>query len=383
MVVQAGLEVDELLDKLVTAASGTCDRLLLHQSSVRGRSACGVRSGGHSQQRENPEWFEGDGERGNFSGRPLGRKVLVAAEQVRIGVGEHVVQFYERDDDLVATVAPYLLAALLRDEVAVVIAVEPHLAAFEAALQAAGLDLSELARRRRYLALDATVTLSLLRPEGWLDRDRFDSVVGGTLRRLGADGRPIRVYGDMVGILWEAGDVPAAVELEILWTDLGQEIAFSLLCAYQGAYVSGTDSSGALGGFCHLHTAVVHAGGTEASRRFRPEPRAPGAARRYVVERLSRWGHDEELCQRAGLVVTELTTNAVLHARSPFIVTVRAAADEVAITVADASPEPPVLGAFDPLAQSGRGLLMVDAVADRWGTVQADEGKLVWAAVRR
>lgn len=63
----------------------------------------------------------------------------VAAEQVRIATGEHVVQFYGRDEDLVDTVVPYLLSALLRDEVAVVIAVEPHRAAFESALEAKGL----------------------------------------------------------------------------------------------------------------------------------------------------------------------------------------------------------------------------------------------------
>ena len=306
----------------------------------------------------------------------------VATEQVRIATGEHVVQFYERDEDLVDTVAPYLLSALLRDEVAVVIAVEPHRAAFESALEAEGLDLSELARRHRYIALDATLTLSLLRPDGRIDRDRFDSVVGGTLRRAGEDGRALHVYGDMVGILWEAGDVPAAVELEILWSDLGHEIPFSLLCAYQGEYVSGTHRSDALGGFCHLHTGVVHRGGTEVSRRFRPEPRAPGAARRYVFERLSRWGHGEELRHRAGLIVSELATNAVRHARSPFTVTVRSAGDEVAVAVADASTDVPVLATIDPLAPAGRGLVLVDAVADRWGAEQAAEGKVVWAAVR-
>ena len=304
------------------------------------------------------------------------------ATEIKIGPGEHVVQFYEHDSEVVGTVAPYLVSALRGTGVAVVIAVEVRRRAFESALEGAGLDLAELARQGRYIALDAAHTLSQFLEDGRVDRERFDAVVGVTVRRAAGAGWPLHVYGEMVGILWEAGEVPTAIELELLWNDLAQETTFSLLCAYQGEYVSGSDHSDALGGFCHLHSAVLHQGGTETSRRFRPEPRAPRAARRYLVELLRRWGHDEAVVQQAALVLSELATNAVLHARTRFTVTVRSVGVEVHVVVGDDSPVLPVLGRADERAEPGRGLVLVDALAQRWGAEPAGDGKVVWAVLR-
>ncbi len=46
------------------------------------------------------------------------------------------------------------------------------------------------------------------------------------------DGRPIRVFGEMVTRLWQAGHPEAAIELEGLWNELAHRYTFSLLCAY-------------------------------------------------------------------------------------------------------------------------------------------------------
>jgi hypothetical protein len=44
----------------------------------------------------------------------------------------------------------------------------------------------------------------------------------------------VRVFGEMVSLLWDAGLIDAAVELEVLWNELGVQYPFSLLCAYPG-----------------------------------------------------------------------------------------------------------------------------------------------------
>ncbi|WP_406000874.1 ATP-binding protein [Streptomyces sp. NBC_00829] len=88
-----------------------------------------------------------------------------------------------------------------------------------------------------------------------------------------------------------------------------------------------------------------------------------------------------ELCDAAELAVTELQANVVRHVpdRRCALLVVRQAA-VVRIEVTDAAPGLPARGEpGDGLAEGGRGLLLVDAVADRWGVVRhAGGGKTVW-----
>ena len=82
------------------------------------------------------------------------------------------------------------------------------------------------------------------------------------------------------------------------------------------------------------------------------------------------------------LVVSELATNAMRHAGSAFVVGVSATAGETRLWVRDASSSVPVPHQPDPLAERGRGLALVDAIASRWGHDAVDGGKVVWAALR-
>ena len=69
--------------------------------------------------------------------------------------GQHVVQFYGRDEELAERVAGYLLGALTEGGAAVVIATAAHRREFEARLRRAGVDLDAAAGRHAYLVLDA------------------------------------------------------------------------------------------------------------------------------------------------------------------------------------------------------------------------------------
>ena len=77
------------------------------------------------------------------------------------------------------------------------------------------------------------------------------------MRRAAATGRPVRAYGEMVALLWEHGDVLAAIELEELWNDLGRELDFSLLCAYRSASVQGDEHAQALEQVRLLHSSEL------------------------------------------------------------------------------------------------------------------------------
>ena len=96
---------------------------------------------------------------------------------------------------------------------------------------------------------------------------------------------------------------------------------------------------------------------------------------------LNSWGHSAHLLEDAKLVVSELASNAVLHARSAFSVEIRPHGATVRISVRDGSPAEPTLR-DDRMALSGRGLFLVDSLSADWGVEVAPHGKSVWAEFR-
>jgi anti-sigma regulatory factor (Ser/Thr protein kinase) len=81
------------------------------------------------------------------------------------------------------------------------------------------------------------------------------------------------------------------------------------------------------------------------------------------------------------LIADELATNAVLHARSPFVVRLKVDGVHLRLEVEDDSQQAPQLGDSDGSSTSGRGLVLVDALATRWGWEGRRQGKLVWAEI--
>jgi two-component sensor histidine kinase len=82
---------------------------------------------------------------------------------------------------------------------------------------------------------------------------------------------------------------------------------------------------------------------------------------------------------RVALVVTELVTNSVKHADAAPELTVEWNGSTLRVEVYDEGEGRPVLRNAGMTATSGRGLALVEAVADRWGVVERDKGKVVWA----
>ena len=119
----------------------------------------------------------------------------------------------------------------------------------------------------------------------------------------------------------------------------------------------------------------------ESSRTFAAASRAVGDARRFLREVLSEWGEDG-FDFGAPLVLTELVTNAVLHARTPYDVRVSLDGGHLAIEVRDCNSHLPRQRHYRRDATTGRGLLLVSELCSDWGVRQVDDGKVVWAHVR-
>ena len=106
------------------------------------------------------------------------------------------------------------------------------------------------------------------------------------------------------------------------------------------------------------------------------------AARRFVNDTLRRWSVDEALTWSAALAVTELATNAVVHAVGMFGVTLRIVDDAVRVEVLDSSPRRPRPRHYSDVATTGRGLALVASLAEQWGAIPTAEGKSVWCLLR-
>jgi anti-sigma regulatory factor (Ser/Thr protein kinase) len=118
-----------------------------------------------------------------------------------------------------------------------------------------------------------------------------------------------------------------------------------------------------------------------AEAEFAADAATAKAARDWVAGVLELWDLTEpELTETAALLTSETVTNAVRHAASAPTVTAAMTDGVVEIGVSDreSGTSPHVSMVDDPLATGGRGLAIVDALADEWGTAYRNDGKQVW-----
>lgn len=120
---------------------------------------------------------------------------------------------------------------------------------------------------------------------------------------------------------------------------------------------------------------------SRASAGFGADLGSVGEARRFVRRALADMGAEDlefEACQ----VVSELATNAVIHAATPFQVDLEHDGATLQIRVSDSSPKSPITKAHSDQATTGRGLRLVAKLADAWGTEVRPNGKTVWCTLR-
>ncbi len=314
-------------------------------------------------------------------------QVALQTHEIAVPHGMHAVHFYERDEDLVEAVVPYLAESLRAGGAGLVIATEAHRRAVERELEGMALEPETLRRDGSLVMLDAAETMSSFMPDGQVDCDAFHRVIGSTVRAAGAGSRPVHAFGEMVAVLWDAGDVLAAIELEKLWNELGCELPFSLLCGYPSASVAGPQHAEALEHVCQLHSAVLSPpqsarADLEVFADFAPEPDTPAAARRLVTETMLERGHHRGVVADAQLVVSELVTNAIVHAKTGLSVKVRCGDSSVRIGVRDGSSTAPFVRDPGPAATFGRGMRLVETLSRDWGVDPAGAGKVVWAELQ-
>lgn len=138
-------------------------------------------------------------------------------------------------------------------------ATEAHRDELEARLREKGLDVTTAVEDGQLVLLDAAETLSKFMAGASPDPACFAEIIGGLIAPS-AEGRPrVRIYGEMVALLWAEGNYDAAIRLEELWNDLQHKHAFALFCAYPMDGFAGEGPGRGLPGVCTRHSRVIPA----------------------------------------------------------------------------------------------------------------------------
>jgi KaiC/GvpD/RAD55 family RecA-like ATPase len=168
----------------------------------------------------------------------------------------HAVYFYRSSAALAERVVAFLADGFAQGAPAVVIATSLHRARIVSQLRARAIDVLRAQIDGKLMLFDAHAVLAQFMRGGRPDPLLFRSTVVPVLElaRRNRPPGPLRAYGEMVNLLWNAGLEDAALELEMLWNQLARTQEFALLCGY-GARKSLTPA--ACQRISHHHTHLV------------------------------------------------------------------------------------------------------------------------------
>lgn len=142
---------------------------------------------------------------------------------------ERFVGVHDDIGSLLDAVIHHLVDALREGEAAIAIVTKDHARELEDGLAAAGLGRSE---QDRVLVLDVDDVLATFIVDGHAVRDRFLHTIDEALQRVGGRVVPVQCYSELVGRLWEVGNVPAVLALESLWLDVARMSTIEVMSAY-------------------------------------------------------------------------------------------------------------------------------------------------------
>jgi signal transduction histidine kinase len=146
---------------------------------------------------------------------------------------QHLVHFYEDDDQLIDSLLNYMTTGIKQDYACIVVATADHLNKFEKELlRRYDYSVDRLKASGRLTTLDSNKTLQEIMNGGMPDEKLFTSKIESLISKAEQIKIPVIVFGEMVAHLWEQGNVKAMIQLEEYWNDLAHDHVLSLYCAY-------------------------------------------------------------------------------------------------------------------------------------------------------
>jgi len=169
---------------------------------------------------------------------------------------DHVVLFHASDEELADQVYKHLFESA-EPGTAILVASAEHRQIITDRMTRAGMDVTAELAKGSLVALDASETLASFMVAGWPDAAAFWQTMSPVLKRAQACPGVVRVFGEMVALLWDAGQASAAVDVEALWNELARQYSFSLLCAYPVGVVAAAEHADDLSHVQAAHSAVL------------------------------------------------------------------------------------------------------------------------------
>lgn len=296
----------------------------------------------------------------------------------------HYVKFYDGEHDLVEGVGPFLREGLVAGEMAVVIGTEQHRRLFAEYLRDAGIPVDVFEDKGIYVALDAAAVLRSFMVDGTPDRAKFREAIVPFALAAASKHRPLRAFGEMVGILWKAGNVRGAVRLEQLWNEVIDQHGLSLYCAYSARMLADSTDLVGTSDMCGTHSHVIppahykthsqyDAPADFVSQSFLPTPEALAAARWLVLSTLQAWEHSAFSVGAVSVATTQLVTTVLHNNLRPFRITLRREIHGVRLEL-----EHPA-DSFDDESANESQAALVHRLAKDWGSATNSDTKIVWA----
>ena len=170
----------------------------------------------------------------------------------------HLVQFYEDDGFLIDSLTHWFADGLSVGDSCVYVGTDSHRISLEKRLAAQGVDLDKLSKEGRFVCRDASQVLSTFMVDEWPDEALFTRAIESVIASV-TKPRDLRVFGEMVALLWADGNRQAAVRLEEMWNTFMKTHTLALCCAYP-LHSFGSDADASLFlKVCANHTPVLPA----------------------------------------------------------------------------------------------------------------------------
>ncbi len=144
----------------------------------------------------------------------------------------HFVQFYQTDSELLVKLVGFIEKGLKGRDTCIVVATKAHMRELDSLLLARGINALALQKMGQYVPLDAIEMLGKFMVNELPDRDLFYGTVGHLVELSVQKVQPLRIYGEMVAVLWKDGNKDAVLQLEQLWNELLRKHPCTLFCAY-------------------------------------------------------------------------------------------------------------------------------------------------------
>ncbi len=169
---------------------------------------------------------------------------------------EHSVQIYADENALLHGLEGFVSGGLRTGDGVIVIATAAHRLALEERLRSRGFNLDIARAEDRYVPVDAEAALARFMTRGWVDEERLGRLVNELFQAARGPGRRVRVFGEMVALLWRQGQASATMRLEALWNEYLEQETFCLFCAYAESDFP-EDARPSLAHICAQHTRQI------------------------------------------------------------------------------------------------------------------------------